>query len=121
MITKLFWNVCCTFTRLYGKFQLLKYQWEKVIPKNLQNKRKYEKSPPLPKKKRGGEGAVKVGPSYDHKTLLKCVLYIYKAVWNVSASQISVRKLYLKIYKIERNMKNLKKKKKKKKRGGRGR
>ena len=35
--------------------------------KNLKKKKK---------KKRGGESAVKVGPSYDHKTLLKCVLYI---------------------------------------------
>ena len=38
--------------------------------------------------------AVKVGPSYDHNTLLKCVLNIYKAVWKVSAFQISVRRSY---------------------------
>ena len=53
MITELFWNVSCTFTRLYGKFQLLKYQWEEVIPKNLQNKKKYEKS--QQKKEEGGD------------------------------------------------------------------
>ena len=59
MITKLFWNVSCTFTRLYGMFQLLKYQWEEVIPKNLQNRKKYEKSKKKKKKKKEEGGDAK--------------------------------------------------------------
>ena len=38
-------------------FQLLKYQWEEVIPKNLQNKKKYEKSQKKKKKKEEGGDA----------------------------------------------------------------
>ena len=36
----------------------------------------------------------KVGPSCDHNTPLKCVLYIWKAVYKVSTSQTSLRRIY---------------------------
>ena len=47
---KVFWNVCFIFTRLYDKFQCLKIL--RSYSKNLQNKKKYEKSP---KKEEGGD------------------------------------------------------------------
>ena len=36
----------------------------------------------------------KVGSSCDHKTTLKCVLYIYKAVYKVATSQTSLKRSY---------------------------
>ena len=52
----------------------------------------------------------KVGSYYDHKTLLKCVLYICKAVQKVSASQVLVRKvIYPENLQNKKYMKNLQK------------
>ena len=111
MITKLFWNVSCTFTRLYGKFQLLKYQWEEVIPKNLQNKKKYEKSPKKKKKKRRWRCCEGRSFLWSQNSSEMCLVHLQGCMESFSFSNISEKKLYLKIYKIKRNMKNLQKKK----------